>query len=309
MNSQPLISVIVPVYNTEKHIQECIDSILKQTYQNIECILVDDGSTDGSPLVLDNYSQKDSRIRVIHKTNGGVISARKEGVQNAKGDYIYFIDADDTIEPDAIELIANEINEGLDMILFEKSQNRLLDKEEYIAGLLTRNISWSNWGNLYKKELFDDYTFCTPRYFNVGEDFLTALRIAKNIKGRIITKNTHKYNYRICSNSTMGCYQHTLDYEENVILEVNKIVHSLNINVAEALFHYNTMMLGGLIGLGLLDNFEKDWVKKIVNDSQTATISFRQKITIKATQHHFYQQLLITERSIKEFIRKLLGRR
>lgn len=308
MNSSPLISVIVPVYNTENYIQECMDSILKQTYNNIECIFVDDGSTDGCPLILDEISTRDVRIRVIHKTNGGVISARKEGVKYAKGDYVYFVDSDDTIELDAIESIANEIKSDSDIILFEKSLNGLLDKEEYITGLLTRKISWSNCGNLYKRDLFDEYTFDTPRYFNVGEDFLTALRIVKNVKGHIITRDIHKYNYRICSNSAMGCYQHTLEYEEKVILEVNDIVYGLNLNVSQGLFHYNTMMLGGLIGLGLLNDFEKDWIKRIINDSNAST-SFRQKITIKATQYRFLQKMLIAERCLKEFIRELLGRR
>lgn len=309
MNSQPLISVIVPVYNTEKYIQECINSILKQTYQNIECILVDDGSTDGSPFILDENTTRDTRIRVIHKTNGGVISARKEGVQCAKGDYIYFIDSDDTIELDAIELIVNEINGEHDMILFEKSKNRLLDKEEYVAGLLTREISWSNCGNLYKRDLFEEYTFCTPRYFNVGEDFLTALRIAKNIKGKIITKNTHKYNYRICSNSAMARYEHTLEYELNVLSEVNTILKELNVNVRDARFHYNTMMLGGFIGLGLLKEFNQEWISDIVKESRSLPMTIRQRITIMATQNKLFQYLLIAERTLKEFARKLLGRR
>lgn len=309
MNSSPLISVIVPVYNTEKYICECIDSILKQTWKNFECILINDGSTDSSPLILDAYATRDSRIRVIHKTNGGVISARKEGVKHAIGDYVYFIDSDDTISIDAIELIANEINDGTDIIIFGHSKDELINVEEYVTGLLTRRIRWSNWGNLYKKGLFDEHTFNTPRYFHVGEDFLTALRLAKNIKGKIITKDVCRYNYRICANSSMGCYKHALEYEEKIILEVNNIVLGLNLSVQQGLFNYNMMMLGGIIGLGLLNDFKKDWIKRIVSESKMVHTSFRQRVTIYATQYRFFQKLLIIERSLKEFTRKLLRRR
>lgn len=97
---QALISVIVPVYNTERFLDTCIQSILSQTYQNFEIILVDDGSTDGSPEKCDLYAESDSRIRVIHKKNGGQSSARNRGLDVCKGDYISFVDSDDWIEPD-----------------------------------------------------------------------------------------------------------------------------------------------------------------------------------------------------------------
>lgn len=305
----PKISVIVPVYNTEKYLPRCIDSILAQTFTDFELLLINDGSTDSSGTICDEYAKKYSRIRVIHKQNGGVISARKEGVYYATGNYIYFIDSDDTIELDAIESIAKEINENTDIILSENRENLVLNKKEYVQGLLTRNIRWSNCGNLYKRELFDKYTFLTSRYFNVGEDFLTSLRIAKKITGKVITRDIHKYNYRIYSDSAMGGYKRTLEYEEKIIHEVNNIVNGQNINVLEGLFHYNTMMLEGLISLGLLNNFEKEWIKNIVNDSKNVSTSFRQKITILATRHRLLRQFLIAERCLKEFIRILLRRR
>ena len=116
MDEKPLISIIVPVYNLEKYISDCIDSILLQTYSNIELILVDDGSSDSSPLIIDGYAKKDQRVKVIHKENGGVSSARNVGIEAANGDYIGFIDGDDTIDVDMYEkLITNALENNADI--------------------------------------------------------------------------------------------------------------------------------------------------------------------------------------------------
>ena len=97
MNKKALISIIVPVYNVDKYLSKCIDSIISQTYNDIELILVDDGSPDNSPKICDEYARKDNRIIVIHKENGGVSSARNAGLDIAKGKYIGFVDPDDYI--------------------------------------------------------------------------------------------------------------------------------------------------------------------------------------------------------------------
>lgn len=96
----PAISIIVPVYNVEKHLHKCIDSILNQTFTDFELILVDDGSPDNCPAICDEYAKQDTRIKVIHKNNGGLSSARNAGIKNATGKYIMFCDSDDTVDPD-----------------------------------------------------------------------------------------------------------------------------------------------------------------------------------------------------------------
>lgn len=105
MNERPLVSVIVPVYNTEKYLAECVDSILCQTLHDIEVILVDDGSTDTSPAICDAYAQQDTRVKVIHKENGGVSSARNIGLSAITGDYFTFVDSDDIVSPEAFDLM------------------------------------------------------------------------------------------------------------------------------------------------------------------------------------------------------------
>ena len=105
----PMISVIVPIYNVEKYLARCVDSIVNQTYKNLEIILVDDGSPDRCPQMCDDYADKDSRNKVIHKKNGGLSDARNAGMAVATGEYISFIDSDDWIETSMFELLLNNI--------------------------------------------------------------------------------------------------------------------------------------------------------------------------------------------------------
>ena len=105
-----LISVIVPVYKVERYIEKCVASILEQTFQNFELILVEDGSPDRSGEICDMLAKRDSRIRVIHKENGGAATARNAGLDVAKGDYIAFVDGDDSIHPQYLEFLSNLIN-------------------------------------------------------------------------------------------------------------------------------------------------------------------------------------------------------
>ena len=107
-----LISVILPVYKVEKYIGKCLDSICKQSYDSLEVILVDDGSPDRSGIICDQYAAKHANFVVIHKENGGVSSARKEGLARANGEYISFVDSDDYLENDYFEKLANEIGEN-----------------------------------------------------------------------------------------------------------------------------------------------------------------------------------------------------
>ena len=105
MNNNPKISVIVPVYKVEKYLDKCVESIVNQTYKNLEIILVDDGSPDNCPAMCDEWAEKDERIRVIHKENGGLADARNAGMDIATGDYIGFVDSDDWIEPNMYEVL------------------------------------------------------------------------------------------------------------------------------------------------------------------------------------------------------------
>ena len=102
-NLQNLVSVIIPVYNVQQYLPQCLESVCNQTYSRIEIIVVDDGSKDTSGTIADEYAEKDERITVIHKANGGLSSARNEGIDHAKGEYYLFVDSDDYIDPETVE--------------------------------------------------------------------------------------------------------------------------------------------------------------------------------------------------------------
>lgn len=170
-----LVSVIVPVYGTEAYLDRCVASITNQTYRNLEIILVDDGSTDHCPEMCDSWADVDGRIKVIHKINGGLSSARNVGIDSANGDYLYFLDSDDWIVPDLVERVmelflihkpdivtfdCNRINEkGEIYATTENIKEGMLSKEEAVTELLKGNINNYAWNKMYKKEVFFNVRF------------------------------------------------------------------------------------------------------------------------------------------------------
>lgn len=166
------ISVIIPVYNVELYLRRCLNSIVNQTYTNLEIILIDDGSTDSSPLICDEYAEKDNRIIVIHKSNEGVSAARNDGIDLATGEYLTFVDSDDYIDYEMIErLISNVQRFNADLSIsgftetcddetkIEKSDDvRCMDKMEALKHLyIDSDIGFVTlWGKLIKKDLFND---------------------------------------------------------------------------------------------------------------------------------------------------------
>lgn len=124
----PEISIIVPIYKTEKYLNRCVNSLINQTFKNFELILVDDGSPDACPVLCDKWGKRDTRIKVIHKKNGGLSSARNAGLNIAQGKYIGFVDSDDWIEPDMYELLYNAAEKyqtdysAVNMLITKKSK-------------------------------------------------------------------------------------------------------------------------------------------------------------------------------------------
>ncbi len=211
-----MISVIVPVYNVEKYLERCIDSILKQTYSDLEILLIDDGSSDNSGKICDEYAKKDNRIKVIHKKNGGISDVRNVGIENAKGDYIGFVDSDDYIADDMFETLyklSNENNADISIVSFYEMYNgRLIgvrddktltkmDKQEALKELLIdTNIQSYMWNKLFKKELFDNLRFPLGKNF---EDIATVLLIFERAN-KVVLLQEPKYYYLRRDDSIVG---------------------------------------------------------------------------------------------------------
>lgn len=206
---EDLISIIVPIYNMEQYLEKCLESIVNQTYKNLEIILIDDGSTDNSGKICDDYAKKDKRIRVIHKENGGVSSARNKGLDIVKGKYVIFFDSDDYIEFNMIESlykniqiddydvsicnynIINGSNISPNVILTDK---KIFNQKEFLQEVLSKQ--WNNGylvNKLIKKSCINDIRFNED--FFIMEDVTFLIEISKNVSKAYLDKDLYLYNY------------------------------------------------------------------------------------------------------------------
>lgn len=220
MEREPLVSVIVPVYNVEKYLHQCVDSIINQTYRNLEIILVDDGSPDNCGAICDEYALKDRRILVIHQENQGLSAARNAGLDIASGDYIVFVDSDDWIAEDMIQLLLSRQEQtGADMVLcnikpFYPPQYKgwmrkvscfgceVLSQIEF-SERLTEYYSWIYcvaWNKLYKKEIWEQLRFPLD---HIHEDEATVHRVLERCS-KIATIAQSLYYYRQVPDSITG---------------------------------------------------------------------------------------------------------
>jgi len=217
MEKQPLISIIIPIYNIMDCLEKCVDSCLNQTYKNIEILMVDDGSTDGTGALCDKLKEKDNRVRVFHKENGGSSSARNLGIENANGEYLGFVDSDDFISPTMYEDLINAILE-YNVPIAQVSRDEIDDKgnklpdvctppdnaflctsDEFMKELLMHRGDCSFCTKLIKKELFANKRFPVGK---LNEDFFLLLQMLKEVKGiYILPKQNYHVFYRIGSNT------------------------------------------------------------------------------------------------------------
>lgn len=242
-----LISVIVPIYNSEQYLEECIDSIINQTYKNLEIILVDDGSTDSSGRICDEFARKDNRVRVIHKENGGLQEARSVGINAAKGAFIGFVDSDDWIDADMYESfyknigLSDLVTSGLWRYDISGARNKVVDplaagvydgQSEYFCenliifkgdtegsmfGCILNNVQ----NKLFKASIIKDCYASVNVNINYAEDLLLTRVYALRCKEIIVTHDCY-YHYRYTPSSM--CYRKNLNY----LSEMNRFYKALD---------------------------------------------------------------------------------
>lgn len=234
MTKNPLISILVPIYRIEQYLGTCIESLLKQTYKNIEIILVDDGSPDRCPELCDLYASKDNRIRVIHKKNGGLVSARKAALLAAKGEYIGYVDGDDWVDSGFYSALYEAIsNSGSDIAiagfsrdLFDSTKNifnaipvgvyegEALEniKKQMISfgDFYTHGITTYLWNKLFRRDVIYKYQMEMDERITIGEDAATTYDAIMASKKIVITDNC-EYHYRQREDSMLKT---TSDYKE-----------------------------------------------------------------------------------------------
>ena len=214
---QPVVSIIVPIYNTAEYVEECIQSIQSQSYKNIELILVNDGSKDDSGDICKKYEFLPN-VHYLEQDNLGVTAARKRGVDVAKGEWIMFVDSDDLVVEGSIEGLMKACESSDIIIAGNQSYKRLtllpdrLSAQSYLKMQYARELSASPCAKLFRKTLFDENTLSFPRHINRGEDYLMNLMLAINNHTDVFVYKHQVYHVRENLTSTRHTHPFTLDY-------------------------------------------------------------------------------------------------
>lgn len=273
-----LISIIIPIYNVALYLRECIESFINQE-GNIEIILVDDGSPDECPAICDEYAKKDGRIRVIHKQNGGVSTARNAGLDIARGEWIWFVDGDDYIEQNSLQIMINAINKspasdliqmGMKYLYEDKLSDNTVDNVFDLNknSFLKRYISFHNPRILFKSEIIEDYNLRFTKGLKVSEDQEFQLKYMMLCKKPIqISLSPYIYRQRegsVTHNSET--YKRVVDDTfavlENLILFINKN----NIKVESWLDGRISRMIRTLLySASKISNIKKKDIKRRLN--------------------------------------------
>jgi glycosyltransferase involved in cell wall biosynthesis len=237
----PLISVIVPVYNTEEYLKRCLDSIINQSYKNLEILCIDDGSTDNSGKICDEYALKDNRIKVIHKENGGLASARNAGLKTASGRYINTVDSDDWIEPHTYQYVMdimirynpdlikwayyNVNKKGKKLPVPIVSYSGLLEGQavnEFIYDIIYgKNGTNSVWDTLFKKEIIKNNKLNIPEQITQGEDLYLLVSYLLHCKSVYLLSDKHFYNY--FQNSSSLTKKYTSKYINEILILIDEM--------------------------------------------------------------------------------------
>ena len=303
-----LVSVIIPIYNIEDYVKDCIDSVIEQTYSNLEIILVDDGSTDKSSDICDTYLKKDSRVVVIHQTHQGLSVARNSGLDYAKGDWIIFVDGDDYIHPDMIRVLletavkndvlyvrCNEVHSSESRKTYswengcyeDYSIVRMSSADE-MRNILEKRVLISVWGSIYHKSILDKLRF--PEGY-VFEDHVFTPAVLQRVSAVIhVQSDLYFYRYRASSITNSERIKHTKDYCE-MIFQENKLVCSYfpelqNLSCerfcSDYINQYNRLS-------GKAGNYYKKWMR----DNHKKYMDVVPVSVIMNWQLSFYQRLIV----------------
>lgn len=275
-----LISIVIPVYNAERYITECVDSVCNQSCSYIEIILIDDGSKDASGKICDQYARNDSRVKVVHKTNGGVSSARNVGIETSIGEYVMFVDSDDSLEPNAVRLLFDIIckKKDIDFIasayydIYSDGTKRIKQISENDTEILETELSsyfakhyllfTTPWAKLYKKKIISDNKLRFDETVKYGEDMIFNMQYLKHTR-HIMILSSPIYGYRLMASgsSQTKYFPHMADYRIKAFEATKELISS---NCEDIALKFLTTGLGHY-GLHICEKRAVNGIKRLIN--------------------------------------------
>lgn len=299
MEVKPILSIVVPIFNAKLYLPKCIGSVLTQSFDDFELILVDDGSTDGSGALCDEIALSDKRVRSFHKKNGGAASARKYGVEQSAGEWIMFVDGDDTIPKDALaklfetpdiceyDIVAGTCN-IYDQHIYKNNINKcILDKYEYIKALLLDNVQIGPYAKLYKRELFNDIDWDVSKEIFQNEDLLMLITLTLNANKIYVNQDAVCYNYIFHRN---GMSQLNMPYEAWLMLfdQIEKRILQLpNYEYVKKSFfiyrirrlYFNNILKGNIF------RTRDPYIQSLINESKDYCLFQKEQKIVKLLEH------------------------
>lgn len=278
-----MISVVVPIYNSEDTITDCIKSILQQSFRDFEIILVDDGCTDRSGLLCDVFSEKYDCITVVHQQNKGRVEARKIGVEKANGEWICFVDSDDTLPVNSLELLHNATTDNTDIVLgngytlFPETRKTIPISDFRHMTVRGDGTIGVPWGSLYRRSVITPYLFDIPRHIYNGEDYLYWLRLVFLTEKSVNVVYDSVYNKGEEHTSNRFVWTADYCYELNELRKNSIPTDLLNIYLPDMLKD----RLVNLFAVAVCQS-KKEWKKSkfykdIINDMKVINCSFNIK--------------------------------
>ncbi len=299
-----LISIVIPIYNIEQYLTKCLDSIVAQTYSNIEILLINDGSSDNSGVICDEYAAKESRIKVFHSENRGVARARQLGVENSSGEYIIFVDSDDWIPKCGVESLYSNMDSHIDIVvggysLHEQSKTTLIEYkptiysgEQLLNLIMGFDIYVAPWGKIYRRSLFTQDSFPAR---DIAEDYLMNIEVSTRVRNiKLIDKIVYCYRYND-NYATKRVYR-TFEYQMQLCKSVKDILLKSNIELSKYRVAYAKCTLASLTKL-LPFKVAIDCSNPVIVDMYTVLgkeqLTIKQRIKLLAIRNSIARRLLI----------------
>lgn len=297
-----MLSVIIPVFNMEKYLSDCIDSVLRQTVEDIEVILVDDGSSDDSGAICDKYAVSDGRVRVLHQVNGGASFARLQGVENSEGEWIGFVDADDIITPTYYNDLLKGSNRERSLLVCSSNEDVSFSHDDFIKGLMHNRIDWRMPSKLYHRSLLNKDVLGVPKKIYIGEDLIVNLRIAHYLD-KVSMVKTEGYYYRDNMASITHKREWSLEYENYFLKCVEVALGNEKDRFEDELWRLQMNAWKNLVVNGSFVNFDGEWVANIKSRSNGKVTTIGDKVLLLCPNFQMAYILMRGLIVVKKFFR------